>query len=75
MFPYFIKHKEELIFVGVYLDDILVTGKFKDAVDRFFKRMSALEMKDLGVANNFPVLRIHLDEEVGYVLDQEVSTD
>nr|CCA18855.1 pol polyprotein putative [Albugo laibachii Nc14] len=37
--------------------------------------MSALEIKDLGVMNKLVGLRISLDEEVGYVLDQEVSID
>nr|CCA21260.1 conserved hypothetical protein [Albugo laibachii Nc14] len=37
--------------------------------------MSALEIKDLGVVNKFFGLRISLDEEAGYVLDQEVSID
>ena len=37
--------------------------------------MSALEIKNLGVVNKFFGLRISLDEEAGYVLDQEVSID
>ena len=57
------------------MDDLLLTGASWDAVDKFFKEMSALEIKDLGVVNKFLGLRISLDEEVGYVLDQEVSTD
>nr|CCA20155.1 copiatype polyprotein putative [Albugo laibachii Nc14] len=37
--------------------------------------MSALEMRDLGVVKKFLGLRISLDEEVEYVLDQEMSFD
>nr|CCA16050.1 gagpol polyprotein putative [Albugo laibachii Nc14] len=57
----------------VYVDDLLVTGTSRDAVDKFLKKLIALEIKDLGVVNKFLGLRISLDEEVGYVLDQEVS--
>nr|CCA27352.1 conserved hypothetical protein [Albugo laibachii Nc14] len=72
---YFKKDKDELTIVGVYVDDLLVTGTSRDAVDKFFKEMIALEIKDLGVVNKFLGLRISLDEEVGYDLDQEVSID
>ena len=57
------------------MDDFLATGRSKDAVDNFSKEMSALEIKDLGVLDKFLGLRISLDEEVGYDLDQEVSID
>nr|CCA17046.1 hypothetical protein HCAG_04640 [Albugo laibachii Nc14] len=70
-----IKDEDELTIVGVYVDDLLVTGKSRDAVDKFFKEMSALEIKDLGVVNKFLGIRILLNDEVGYVLDQEVSID
>nr|CCA20625.1 hypothetical protein ALNC14_067680 [Albugo laibachii Nc14] len=72
---YFKKDKGELTIVGVYLGDLLVTGTSRDAVDKFFKEMSALEIKDLVVVNKFLGLRISLDEEVWYVLDQEMSID
>lgn len=35
--------------VGVYVDDLLVTGMNASSVDNFFKDMSVLEVKDLGV--------------------------
>ena len=55
---YFKKDKDELTIAGVYVDDLLVTGISKDAEDKFFKAMSALEIKDLGVVNKFLGLRI-----------------
>nr|CCA23041.1 pol polyprotein putative [Albugo laibachii Nc14] len=72
---YFKKEKDELTILGAYVDDLLVTGTFRDAVDKFFKEMSALEIKDLVVVNKFLGLRISLNEEVGYVLDQDLSID
>nr|CCA18211.1 hypothetical protein ALNC14_043540 [Albugo laibachii Nc14] len=70
-----INDKDELTIVGVYVDDLLLTGASWDAVDKFFKELSALGLKDLWVENKFLGLRMSLDEEVGYVLDQEVSID
>nr|CCA15754.1 PREDICTED: hypothetical protein [Albugo laibachii Nc14] len=55
---YFRKDKDELTIVEVYVDDLLVTGTSRDAVDKFFKEMSALEIKYLGVVNKFLGLRI-----------------
>ena len=34
--------------------------------------MISLEIKDLGVVHNFLVLRVKVDGEEGYVMDQEV---
>nr|CCA24800.1 GagPol polyprotein putative [Albugo laibachii Nc14] len=56
--------KDVLTIVGVYVDDLLVTGTFKDAVDQFFK-----DGEEISWSSNL------LDEEVGYVLYQEVSID
>nr|CCA19878.1 AlNc14C81G5288 [Albugo laibachii Nc14]CCA27474.1 AlNc14C545G12112 [Albugo laibachii Nc14] len=70
---YFKKDKDELITAVVYVDDLFVTGTSMDALDKFFKEMSALEIKDLGAVSKFIGLQFSLDEKVGYVLDQEVS--
>ncbi|CAI5723653.1 unnamed protein product [Peronospora farinosa] len=61
--------------VGVYVDDILVTGTKLSAVDNFFKDMACLSIKDLGVVNKFLGLRIKLDESKGYILDQQVTIE
>nr|CCA18070.1 AlNc14C44G3629 [Albugo laibachii Nc14] len=53
--PYLNEDKVELTIVGVYVYDLLVTETSRDAVDKFFKGMSALDMKDLGVVNKFLV--------------------
>ena len=39
--------------VGVYLDDLLVTGTEPSAVDDFFKDMTSLSIKNLGVVNKY----------------------
>ena len=61
--------------VGVYVDDLLVTGTEQSAVDEFFKDMISLSIKDLGIVNKFLGLRIELDDSNGYVLDQEPTFD
>ena len=60
---------------GVYVDDLLVTGTERSAVDEFFKDMISLSIKDLGIVNKFFGLRIELDDSNGYVLDQEPTID
>nr|CCA26030.1 PREDICTED: hypothetical protein [Albugo laibachii Nc14] len=50
---YFKKDADEITFVGVYVDELPVTATSRDAMDKFFKEMSTLEIKDLGVVNNF----------------------
>ena len=61
--------------VGVYVDDLLVTGTSNAVVGQFFKDMASLEIKDLGIVNKFLGLRVKLNENEGYVLDQEVTID
>ena len=72
---YYKYKNESCTVVGVYVDDLLVTGTEQSAVDEFFAEMSSLSIKDLGVVNKFLGLRIQLNETNGYVLDQEVTID
>ena len=51
--------------VGVYVDDLLVTGTEQSAVDDFFAEMSSLSIKDLETVNKFLRLRIQLDDSNG----------
>ena len=48
--------------VGVYVDDLLVTGTEQSAVDEFFAEMSSLSIKDLGIVSKFMGIRIQLDD-------------
>ena len=61
--------------VGVYVDDLLVTGTKQSAVDDFFVGLKTLSIKDIGVVKKFLGLWISLDDSRGYVLDQEVMID
>ena len=61
--------------VGVYVDDLLVTGTKQSAVDEFFVETSCLSIKDLGIVNKTLRLRIELNESTGYVLDQQVTIE
>ena len=60
--------------VGVYVDDLLVT-EHRMISSGNFSRTWSLEIKDLGMVNKFLGLRVKLDENEGYVLDQEVTID
>ena len=72
----YIKYKGKICaVVGVYVDDLLVTGTRQSAVDEFYKDMASLSIKDLGIMNKFLGLRIELDGSSGYVLDQEMTID
>ena len=39
--------------LGVYVDDLLVTGSTQKCVDQVFMRLATLQIKDLRVANTF----------------------
>ncbi|KAE8877425.1 hypothetical protein PF005_g6507 [Phytophthora fragariae] len=39
--------------VGVYVDDLLVTGTSEATVDKFVADMQVVELKDLGVVSKF----------------------
>lgn len=43
----------ETVLLGVYGDDIIVTGTTTDVVDQFFTDMHVLELKDLGALSKF----------------------
>ncbi|KAG6579884.1 putative pol polyprotein [Phytophthora cinnamomi] len=48
--------------VGVYVDDLLVTGTSVASVDKFLEAMNVLEVKDLGPVPNFLGTGIVYDE-------------
>lgn len=57
--------------VGVYVDDLLVTGTSEEKVNKFFKDMKIVELKDLGVVSNFLGISGQYDDVNGWSLDQE----
>uniref|UniRef100_A0AAV1T842 Polyprotein n=1 Tax=Peronospora matthiolae TaxID=2874970 RepID=A0AAV1T842_9STRA len=62
----------ELVVVGAYVDDLLVTGTSTAVVDRFFVSLSTLAIKDLGEVSKFLGMRVTRDGS-SYTLDQEES--
>ena len=62
---------EYLVVVGVYVDDLLVTGTSADKVDRLLESLSSLSFEDLGYVSKFLGMRIELNGTGGYNLDQE----
>uniref|UniRef100_A0AAV1T7Z6 Reverse transcriptase Ty1/copia-type domain-containing protein n=1 Tax=Peronospora matthiolae TaxID=2874970 RepID=A0AAV1T7Z6_9STRA len=75
MCPYYKHQGQKWSFVGVYVDDLLVTGTKQCAVDKSFAGMETLSIKDLGVVQKFLGLRIALDDTQEYILDQEIMID
>ncbi|OWZ14604.1 putative mitochondrial protein [Phytophthora megakarya] len=63
----------DLLVVGVYVEDLLVTGTRQKAVDAFFVELSDLVVKDLGTANKFLGMRVEYTDEEGYYLNQAAA--
>lgn len=65
------KEEGRVLIVGVYVDDLLVTGSYQDDVNRFKLEMKAkFEMSDLGLLTYY--LGIEVDQsEKGITLKQE----
>ena len=61
----------ELVVVGVYADDLLVTGTSVAAVEYFFVSFASLSIKDLGYVNKFLGMRVELGSDGAYRIDQE----
>ncbi|KAG3233082.1 hypothetical protein PI124_g21839 [Phytophthora idaei] len=75
MCVYYRRDGDEILIVGVYVDDLLVTGTAQTAVDAFFGELSELVVKGLGEAHKFLGMRITYGEVEGYDLDQEVTIE
>nr|CCA20945.1 PREDICTED: similar to pol polyprotein putative [Albugo laibachii Nc14] len=61
--------------VGVYVDDLLITGTTVERIDQFFTDMKVLELKDLGIVEKFLGMRIVWTKEGGYCIDQEQAIE
>ncbi|OWZ15971.1 putative mitochondrial protein, partial [Phytophthora megakarya] len=71
MCVYYRRQRGVLVVVGVYVDDLLVTGTQQEAVGLFFEELADLAVKNLGVASKFLGMRVTYDDDNGYFLDQE----
>ncbi|OWZ21027.1 hypothetical protein PHMEG_0004492 [Phytophthora megakarya] len=56
--------------VGIYVDDLLVTGTSNERVQTFFKEMVVLELKALGVVSKFLGIGFEYDKDKGWLLEQ-----
>ncbi|KAG3117247.1 hypothetical protein PI125_g3961 [Phytophthora idaei] len=65
----------EILIVGAYVDNLLVTGTRQELVDGFFRELSELAVKDLGQAHKFLGMRITYDDVNGYDIDQQVTIE
>uniref|UniRef100_A0AAV1TEW2 Integrase catalytic domain-containing protein n=1 Tax=Peronospora matthiolae TaxID=2874970 RepID=A0AAV1TEW2_9STRA len=70
---YWKKDGRGLVIVGVYVDDLLATGTDAAAVDRSFASLGSLSIKDLGAVNKFLEMRVEVDNDGDYIIDQEVA--
>uniref|UniRef100_H3GKF0 Integrase catalytic domain-containing protein n=1 Tax=Phytophthora ramorum TaxID=164328 RepID=H3GKF0_PHYRM len=73
IFVYFRWSEVVLLVVGVYVDDLLVTGTEQLPVDAIFEELREFSVKDLGRAIKFLGMCVTYDEVDGYELDQEVT--
>jgi hypothetical protein len=63
---------DEVTIVGVYVDDLLVTGSSTKRVDEFGAHMASLEIKRLGPVSKFLGARVRQHKN-GFAMDQEES--
>ena len=68
---YFNRNQSGTTIVGVYVDDLLVTGTNTTFVDQFFQDMHVLEVKDLGIVTKFLGMGVTYDDKNGYALEQK----
>lgn len=61
----------DMVLVGVYVDDIIATGKAPALVDQFFTDMKELQLKDLGVLSKFLGMRFQQCGDDSVKVDQE----
>lgn len=61
---YFKRNISDLVVVGVYVDDLVVTGTNTEAVDQFFVSMKSLSIKNLGYASIFLGMRIDYGKDL-----------
>lgn len=72
---YFKKEKGEITVVGIYVDDLLVTGTSKACVDKFFQEAKVLDVKALGVVSKFLGMRVTQRPDGGLDIDQESTIE
>ena len=61
----------DMIVVGVYVDDVLVTATTAALVQDFFISMGSLSIKDLKNVQKFLNMQTELNKRNGYTFDQQ----
>uniref|UniRef100_A0AAV1UC00 Reverse transcriptase Ty1/copia-type domain-containing protein n=1 Tax=Peronospora matthiolae TaxID=2874970 RepID=A0AAV1UC00_9STRA len=62
---------EDVVVAGVYVDNLLATGTSVVAVDHFFASLGSLSIKDFSRVLKFLGMRVALDGDGFYIMDQE----
>nr|CCA18027.1 PREDICTED: hypothetical protein [Albugo laibachii Nc14] len=65
----------EMIIVGVYVDDLLVTASLADLVGDSFDAMRTLSIKDLGEVRKFLGMRVELSDKDGNTQAQQAAIE
>ena len=63
---YWKRDGKDIVVVGVYVNDLLVTGRNVATVDCFLEGLSSLSIKNLGQVSKFLGMRVVLNEDGGY---------
>jgi hypothetical protein len=72
---YYQKTKTTIIFVGIYVDDLLVTSNIVKLIDEFVEQMKTFDVKDLGEAEKFLGIRIESETAHGYSMSQKTMIE
>jgi hypothetical protein len=72
---YYLKLKNEIILVGIYVDDLLVTSNNVKLIDVFFEQMKAFDVKDLGEVEKFLGIKVESETARGYSLSQKAMIE
>ena len=71
---YYRVEDREIVVVGLYVDDVLVTGSSERAIESFFETAKEMDIKDLGEVSKFLGMRFKWIES-GYEVDQEQTIE
>ena len=66
---FFFKSHNKVLFILVYVDDILITNNDKKLVQDFIHRLNKIfALKDMGSLHHFLGIEVHRDETVSYAI-------
>jgi hypothetical protein len=68
---YFKRDGENIVLIGVYVDDLLITATSDEVLEAAIQKLNVLDVKNLGPASKFLGMRVSQLNESGVALDQE----